>query len=92
VEATWEDLIGCIRALALMQLLGTSRRIVETWIYIEVALVPGTGILGLGHHYFWIGTPNYWLTIGGFFSALEPSRCRCWEWLFTRYTMPARSI
>jgi hypothetical protein len=25
-----------------------------------------------GHHYFWIGTPNYWLTIGGFFSALEP--------------------
>ena len=40
--------------------------------HIEVALVLGTGILGLGHHYFWIGTPGYWLTIGGFFSALEP--------------------
>ena len=25
------------------------------------------GILGLGHHYFWIGTPDYWLGIGGFF-------------------------
>lgn len=72
VEATWEVLIGCIMALALMQLLGTSRRIVETWLYIEVALVLGTGILGLGHHYFWIGTPQYWLSIGGFFSALEP--------------------
>jgi len=72
VEATWEILIGCIMALALMQLLGTSRRIVETWLYIEVALVLGTGILGLGHHYFWIGTPSYWLGIGGFFSALEP--------------------
>jgi nitric oxide reductase subunit B len=72
VEATWEILIGCIMALALMQLLGTSRRIVETWLYIEVALVLGTGILGLGHHYFWIGTPSYWLAIGGFFSALEP--------------------
>ena len=59
-------------ALALMQLLGTPRRIVEAWLYIEVALVLGTGILGLGHHYFWIGTPGYWLTIGGFFSALEP--------------------
>jgi nitric oxide reductase subunit B len=59
-------------ALALMRLLGTSRRIVEAWLYIEVALVLGTGILGLGHHYFWIGTPQYWLTIGGFFSALEP--------------------
>src|SRR5215510_1333737 len=72
VEATWEVLIGCIMALALMQLLGTPRRIVEAWLYIEVALVLGTGILGLGHHYFWIGTPSYWLTIGGFFSALEP--------------------
>jgi nitric oxide reductase subunit B len=41
-------------------------------LYIEVALVLGTGILGLGHHYFWIGTPSYWLAIGGLFSALEP--------------------
>jgi nitric oxide reductase subunit B len=72
VEATWEVLIGCIMAWTLMQLLGTARRIVETWLYIEVALVLGTGILGLGHHYFWIGTPGYWLTIGGLFSALEP--------------------
>jgi nitric oxide reductase subunit B len=72
VEGTWEVLIGCIMALALMSLLGTSRRIVETWLYIEVALVMGTGILGLGHHYFWIGTPQYWLAVGGFFSAFEP--------------------
>jgi nitric oxide reductase subunit B len=72
VEATWEVLIGCIVALALMQLLNTPRRIVETWLYIEVGLVLGTGILGLGHHYFWIGTPTYWLGIGGLFSAFEP--------------------
>jgi nitric oxide reductase subunit B len=45
---------------------------VETWLYIEVALMFGSGILGLGHHYFWIGTPEYWFTIGGLFSALEP--------------------
>ncbi|MDE2090635.1 MAG: cbb3-type cytochrome c oxidase subunit I [Gammaproteobacteria bacterium] len=72
VEGTWEVLIGCIMAWALMDVMGTSRRIVETWLYIEVMLVLGTGILGLGHHYFWIGTPQYWLSIGGFFSALEP--------------------
>jgi nitric oxide reductase subunit B len=72
VEANWEVLIGCIVALALMQLLNTSRRIVEIWLYIEVGLVLGTGILGLGHHYFWIGTPTYWLGIGGLFSAFEP--------------------
>ena len=72
VEATWEVLVGCIMAWGLMKTLGVRRRIVTTWLYIEVALMFGSGILGLGHHYFWIGTPEYWLGIGGFFSALEP--------------------
>lgn len=72
VEATWEVMVGCIMAWGLMQTLNVSRRIVTTWLYIEVAMMFGSGILGLGHHYFWIGTPEYWLTIGGFFSALEP--------------------
>src|SRR5579871_2115756 len=72
VEATWEVLIGCIMAWTLMHLVDASRRVVESWLYVEVALVLGTGILGLGHHYFWIGTPRYWLGVGGFFSALEP--------------------
>jgi len=72
VEATWEVLVGVIMAWSLMTILGVSRKIVTTWLYIEVALMFGSGILGLGHHYFWIGTPEYWLTIGGFFSALEP--------------------
>ncbi len=72
VEATWEVLIGCIMAWTLIHLVGASRRVVESWLYVEVAMVLGTGILGLGHHYFWIGTPRYWFAIGGFFSALEP--------------------
>ncbi len=72
VEATWEVMVGCIMAYGLMIVLGTPRKIVETWLYIEVALMFGSGILGIGHHYFWIGTPEYWLSIGGFFSALEP--------------------
>jgi len=72
VEATWEVLVGCLMAYGLMKTLGVRRKIVETWLYIEVALMFGSGILGLGHHYFWIGTPEYWFAIGGFFSALEP--------------------
>ena len=72
VEATWEVLVGSIMAWGLIQTLGARRKIVTTWLYIEVALMLGSGILGLGHHYFWIGTPEYWLAIGGFFSALEP--------------------
>ena len=68
VEATWEVLVGAILAYGLMKTLGARREIVETWLYVEVALMFGSGILGLGHHYFWIGTPEYWLSIGGFFS------------------------
>ena len=48
VEATWEVLIGCIMAWTLIHLVGASRRVVESWLYVEVALVLGTGILGLG--------------------------------------------
>lgn len=72
VEATWEVLVGVLMGWLLMHLLGTPRKIIEAWLYIEVMLVFGTGILGLGHHYYWIGTPPYWLGIGGFFSSLEP--------------------
>ena len=72
VEATWEVLVGCIMAWGLIKTLGARRQIVTTWLYIEVAMMLGSGILGIGHHYFWIGTPEYWLTVGGFFSALEP--------------------
>jgi nitric oxide reductase subunit B len=31
-----------------------------------------SGILGTGHHYYYIGAPKYWLMVGGVFSALEP--------------------
>ncbi|WP_048809975.1 cbb3-type cytochrome c oxidase subunit I [Candidatus Methylacidiphilum infernorum] len=72
VEATWEVLVGVLVAWVLMAVLDTPRKILEGWLYLEVFLVFGTGILGLGHHYFWIGAPEYWLGIGGFFSALEP--------------------
>ncbi|MBN8908117.1 MAG: DUF4130 domain-containing protein, partial [Rhodospirillales bacterium] len=30
-----------------------------------------SGILGTGHHYYWIGAPGYWQWIGSLFSTLE---------------------
>jgi nitric oxide reductase subunit B len=57
---------------ALIKIIGANRQIVEMWLWIEVAMLFGSGILGIGHHYFWIGTPEYWWEIGALFSALEP--------------------
>jgi nitric oxide reductase subunit B len=46
VEATWEVLVGCIMAWGLIKTLGARRQVVTTWLYIEVALMLGSGILG----------------------------------------------
>ncbi len=72
VEATWEVFVGTIAAYGLIKVLGAKREIVEMWLWIEVLMLFGSGILGLGHHYFWIGTPEYWWEIGALFSSLEP--------------------
>ncbi|HSB30424.1 MAG TPA: cbb3-type cytochrome c oxidase subunit I [Candidatus Sulfobium mesophilum] len=72
VEGAWELVTGSIMAFILLKLTGVDREIVEKWLYVEVGLVLFTGIAGTGHHYYWIGTPYYWLWVGGIFSALEP--------------------
>ncbi len=72
VEGAWELVAGSIIAFVLLKLTGVRRSLVEKWLYIEAGLVLFTGIAGTGHHYYWIGTPRYWLWVGGIFSALEP--------------------
>ena len=72
VEGVWELIMGGILSFLLIKLTGIDREIIEKWLYVIVGLTFLSGILGIGHHYYFIGTPNYWLYIGGFFSALEP--------------------
>lgn len=72
VEGAWELVTGAIIAFILMKLTGVDRQVVEKWLYVEVGLFMFTGIVGTGHHYYWIGAPSYWLWFGGIFSALEP--------------------
>jgi len=72
VEGAWELVTGAIMAFILMKLTGVDRQIVEKWLYVEIGLFLFTGIAGTGHHYYWIGAPQYWLWVGGIFSALEP--------------------
>ncbi len=44
---------------------------VRTMIF-ELLLISFSGTLGVGHHYWWQGLDQYWIAIGGIFSALEP--------------------
>lgn len=40
--------------------------------YFTAGLAVSTGIIGVGHHYFWFGDPSIWLALGGVISAMEP--------------------
>ena len=72
VEGVWELIMGGILAFLLIKITGVDREVIEKWLYVIVGLTFLSGILGTGHHYYYIGTPSYWLWIGGIFSALEP--------------------
>ena len=72
VEGVWELIMGGIMAFLLIKLTGVDREVIEKWLYVIVGFAFLSGILGIGHHYYFIGTPDYWLWIGGIFSALEP--------------------
>lgn len=71
VEGVWELVMASILAFLLLKLTGVDREVVEKWVYVIVALTLFTGILGTGHHYYWIGTPKYWTWIGSIFSVME---------------------
>jgi nitric oxide reductase subunit B len=72
VEGAWELITASIIAFVIIQVTGVERKVVEKWLYVETGLFLFTGIVGTGHHYYWIGAPDYWLWWGGIFSALEP--------------------
>lgn len=71
VEATWMLVLAAILAYLLLKLTGVDREVVEKWLYVIAGLALVSGILGTGHHFYYIGLPGYWLWIGSIFSTLE---------------------
>lgn len=72
VEGVWELILGAILAFVLIKVTGVDREHIEKWLYVIIAMALISGLIGMGHHYFWIGPPEYWLWMGSVFSALEP--------------------
>jgi nitric oxide reductase subunit B len=72
VEGVWELIMGAMLAFVLIKVTGVDREVIEKWLYVIIAMALITGLIGTGHHYYWIGTPEYWQWWGSVFSALEP--------------------
>ncbi|MFB6184424.1 MAG: nitric-oxide reductase large subunit [Haloarculaceae archaeon] len=71
VEGAFEFFIVAIVAVTLVSMNLLQRRSAEKAVMVEALLVMGTGIVGVSHHYWWIGMPDLWVPIGSSFSTLE---------------------
>ena len=72
VEGVWELIMASLLAFVLIKVTGVDREVIEKWLYIIIAMALISGLVGTGHHFFWIGTPDYWQWLGSIFSAIEP--------------------
>ncbi len=72
VEGVWELIMASLLAFVLIKITGVDREVIEKWLYIIIAMALITGLVGTGHHFYWIGTPDYWQWLGSIFSAMEP--------------------
>jgi nitric oxide reductase subunit B len=71
-KCVWLLIMAALLAFVLMKITGVARELIDKWLYLITAASLMTGILGTGHHYYWIGTPEYWQWWGSIFSAIEP--------------------
>jgi nitric oxide reductase subunit B len=72
VEGVWELILASLLAFVLIKVTGVDREVIDKWLYVIITLALVTGIIGTGHHFFWIGSAEYWQWWGSIFSALEP--------------------
>ncbi|MFD1571426.1 nitric-oxide reductase large subunit [Halorubrum laminariae] len=71
VEGAFEFFIVAIVGLTLVSMNLLRRRSAEKAVMLQALLVMSTGVIGVSHHYWWIGMPDMWLPIGSVFSTLE---------------------
>jgi nitric oxide reductase subunit B len=72
VELTFELFAAGTIAFFTVSLGLMSQKTAEKIMFFELFLIIMSGTLGVGHHYFWQGLDEYWIAIGGIFSAMEP--------------------
>ena len=72
VEGVWEVIHISLIGVLIVLMFKASVRAVGFAVFWGITLVWLSGLIGNAHHYFWVGTPEFWQFWGSFFSALEP--------------------
>jgi nitric oxide reductase subunit B len=71
VEQSFEFFAAAASAYLLMALGLVSRQLAERSVYLELILIFLGGVLGTGHHLYWVGGPAMWVPLGSMFSFIE---------------------
>ena len=71
VEGAFEFFIVAVVGLTLVSMNLLDRRSAEKAVMLQALLVMSTGVIGVSHHYWWVGMPDMWVPIGSVFSTLE---------------------
>ncbi len=71
VEAIFEFFTVVVISFLFVSLGLVTERSATRAVYFTLMLVFGTGLIGVGHHYYFTGAPAIWLALGATFSALE---------------------
>jgi len=71
VEGAFEFFIVAIVGMTLVSMNLLKRKSAEKAVMLQALLVMSTGVIGVSHHYWWIGMPDIWVPIGSVFSTLE---------------------
>ncbi|HMM54360.1 MAG TPA: cbb3-type cytochrome c oxidase subunit I [Candidatus Desulfobacillus sp.] len=72
VEGVWEVIHISLIGILIVLMFKASVRSVGFAVFWGITLVWLSGLIGNAHHYFWVGTPEFWQFWGSFFSAMEP--------------------
>jgi nitric oxide reductase subunit B len=71
VEQSFEFFAAVVSAYLLTATGLVSRQLAERAVYLELILIFLGGVLGTGHHLYWVGGPGLWLPVGSMFSFIE---------------------
>ena len=72
VEGVWEVIHISLIGFLLVLMFKADVKSVGYAVFWGISLVWLSGLIGNAHHYFWVGTPEFWQFWGSLFSALEP--------------------
>jgi nitric oxide reductase subunit B len=71
VEQSFEFFASSMSAYLLMAVGLVSRKLAERAVYFQLILIFLGGVLGTGHHLYWVGGPSMWVPMGSMFSFIE---------------------